>query len=117
MTVEITVQYFDGCPHWERAKQLVLDVTEEEAIPATIRTQKVDTRELAQMYEFRGSPTILIDGVDPFMDPHAPIDLSCRLFPTPEGLRGTPTKEQLIRAFQEPATTKPPAAKPRRQAP
>ena len=45
---------------------------------------------------FRGSPTVLVDGRDPFADESAPAGLSCRVFATPEGLRGAPTVGQLL---------------------
>jgi hypothetical protein len=45
---------------------------------------------------FRGSPTVLVDGRDPFADRQAPVGLSCRVYSTPEGLAGAPTVAQLI---------------------
>ncbi len=56
-----------------------------------MQRQKVDSLEEAERLSFRGSPTGLIDGEDPFADPTAPVGLSCRLFPTPTGLAGAPT--------------------------
>lgn len=44
---------------------------------------------------FSGSPTILVDGQDPFADQDAPIGLACRLYATEEGLQGAPTIAQL----------------------
>ncbi len=43
----------------------------------------------------RSSPTVLIDGVDPFADPDAPVGLSCRVYRTAGGVEGSPTLEQL----------------------
>lgn len=56
----------------------------------------VPTPEDAERLGFRGSPTILIDGEDPFADEAAPVGLACRVFATPDGLRGAPTVEQLV---------------------
>lgn len=50
---------------------------------------------------FRGSPTFLIDGSDPFLDPSEPgeqvwtVGLSCRLYQTGDGLHGCPTVAEL----------------------
>ncbi len=44
--------------------------------------------------------TVLVDGVDPFADASAPVGLSCRVFRTPDGLRGAPTVEQLVRVLR-----------------
>ncbi len=98
--MEITLQYFDGCPNWE-----VLDHRIAEALhgrtDASIIRQRVGTTEEAVRLGFHGSPTILIDGIDPFAEPSAPVGLACRVFRTPNGLAGSPTLEQLHAAFSE----------------
>ena len=98
--MEITMQYFDGCPNWE-----VLDHRIAEALhgrtDASIIRQRVETTEEAIRLGFHGSPTILIDGIDPFAEPSAPVGLACRVFRTPNGLAGSPTLEQLHAAFSE----------------
>lgn len=55
----------------------------------------VDTPEEAEAAQFRGSPTILIDGVDPFATGQETFGLACRLYQTPEGPAGSPTIEQI----------------------
>lgn len=55
----------------------------------------VATEEEAERVSFRGSPTILIDGVDPFAAGDEPIGLSCRIYRTPDGYAGSPTLEQI----------------------
>ena len=45
------------------------------------------------------SPSVLVDEVDPFADPDAPVGLSCRVYQTPDGMAGSPTLEQLRRAL------------------
>lgn len=98
--MEITLQYFDGCPNWE-----VLDHRIAEALhgrtDASIIRQRVETTEEAIRLGFHGSPTILIDGIDPFAEPSAPVGLACRVFRTPNGLAGSPTLEQLHAVFSE----------------
>jgi hypothetical protein len=47
-----------------------------------------------------GSPTLLIDGVDPFAAPGEPASLSCRLYRLPDGsLDGVPSLDQLRAAL------------------
>ncbi|WP_447942871.1 thioredoxin family protein [Microbacterium aurum] len=98
--MEITLQYFDGCPNWE-----ILDHRIAEALhgrtDASIIRQRVGTTEEAVRLGFHGSPTILIDGIDPFAEPSAPVGLACRVFRTPNGLAGSPTLEQLHAVFSE----------------
>jgi hypothetical protein len=55
----------------------------------------VETPEDADRLEFAGSPTILVDGVDPFAQKGATVGLTCRVYRTPDGLAGSPTADQL----------------------
>jgi hypothetical protein len=91
--MDVTLMYFDGCPHWritdDRLRRL------QEAIGFSLRHVQVDTPEEAERRGFRGSPTVLVDGVDPFAEDDAPSGLVCRLYATPDGPQGSPTLEQL----------------------
>ncbi|WP_235671118.1 hypothetical protein [Tomitella fengzijianii] len=102
--MEITLQYFDGCPNWE-----VLDRRLAEAVGgrSSVRVihQRVETAEDAQRLGFHGSPSLLIDGVDPFAGDHAPVGLACRVFRTPDGVAGSPTVDQLRAAIGGVATS------------
>jgi hypothetical protein len=77
------------------------------ANPYDLIYQEVTTAELADALVFRGSPSILIDGVDPFAQPDDPVWLSCWLYYTGEGLQPAPTAAQLEAALtgrRKPAT-------------
>ncbi len=99
--MDLTLLYFDDCPNWH-----VLDARLGEALravagdAATIRRLQVTTDEQAQELAFRGSPTLLIDGVDAFAEPDAPVGLSCRVYRTDEGISGSPTVAQLVDALR-----------------
>lgn len=99
--MNVTVQYFDGCPNWQRTVELVRQALRTAGESESALTlQAVQTAEEADHVGFRGSPTVLIDGTDPFGDPTAPVGLSCRVFRTPDGLAGAPTLEQLTAAVR-----------------
>lgn len=66
---------------------------------ATIVFQEVAGHEDAIVHRFRGSPTVLIDGVDPFGD-EAPLGLACRVYRTADGQTGSPTLHQLRDAIE-----------------
>lgn len=91
----MTLRYFDGCPNWQ-----VADAHLRQALDAmghgdvSVDHEKIETAEDAERLAFIGSPTVLIDGSDPFARPGAPVGLACRVYRTPEGLRGAPTVEQ-----------------------
>ncbi|WP_300016908.1 thioredoxin family protein [Pseudonocardia sp.] len=47
---------------------------------------------------FAGSPTVLIDGVDPFADQATPAaNLSCRVYRSADGVSGAPSLDELRR--------------------
>ena len=46
-----------------------------------------------------GSPTILIDGVDPFVEPGTETSWACRVFVSADGIQGAPSTEQLRAAM------------------
>ena len=95
--MHVSLLYFDGCPN-HHATQVLLDALLDEAgRDGTIQMINVDLPERAEALEFRGSPTVLINGDDPFLDTDAPVGLSCRIYPTDDGYRGTPP-EQALRA-------------------
>lgn len=99
--MDVTLLYFDGCPNWREA-QTRLDEAARVAgrSDVVVTLIPVPTLEDAERVSFRGSPTILINGADPFADANAPVGLACRVFPTPSGLRGAPTVEQLVAALR-----------------
>jgi hypothetical protein len=92
--MDVTLLYFDDCPNWLVANEH-LDELLSEHPEISITRRVVDTPEEAERTRFRGSPSILIDGVDPFADPDDPVGLSCRVYQTPDGPAGSPTLEQL----------------------
>jgi hypothetical protein len=82
------------CPHAEPVLQLVLRVL------AELRLDEVRPRVTvvgsAAVRGFAGSPTILIDGTDPFA-PSPPVSgLACRVYPGPSGL---PSRSELLAAL------------------
>ena len=95
--MDVSLLYFDGCPNHHATQELLEALLDEAGWDGTIQLVNVDSPERAEELEFRGSPTVLINGDDPFLDADAPVGLSCRIYPTDEGYRGTPP-EQALRA-------------------
>lgn len=48
---------------------------------------------------FAGSPTILVDGRDPFRSGGTTTELACRIYRTESGFAGTPSVDQLIQVL------------------
>ncbi len=96
---QVTLQYFDGCPNWRIAEERLVRLADEYGFP--LHRQRIDTPEQAERVGFGGSPTILVDGRDPFAaGGPAPTGLTCRVYPTPEGPQGAPTEDQLRAALR-----------------
>ena len=95
----MTLLFFDDCPNWRVADDR-LRALAREFTGVTVTHQGAKPRTRQEGVGFRGSPTILIDGVDPFATDSDPVGgLSCRVFVTPDGPAGSPTLEQLRQAF------------------
>lgn len=95
--MNVELQYIADCPHWR-----VIDARLSALRPKlgfTLNLRVVTTPEEAMRIGFRGSPTILVDGVDPFATGDEPVGLACRIYSTPGGLAGSPTAEQLLKAI------------------
>lgn len=98
--MNLELLYFDGCPNWPVARDRLAEALAlRDRTDAEIKYRMVETYEEAVTSGFIGSPTILIDGRDPFAEPGAQPSLSCRIYRTPEGLSGSPTVAQLVEAL------------------
>ena len=91
--MDVTLLYFDGCPSWQLADRRLRALAGEYGFEIAYR--KVETPEAAEELGFRGSPTVLVDGQDPFAEGDEPFGLSCRIYQTPDGPAGAPTLAQL----------------------
>lgn len=96
--MDVTLLYFDDCPNWKVIDAHLRELASERD-DLTISYQYVDTPEQAEQYRFRGSPSITVDGVDPFAGRDTEFGLSCRVYQTPDGPAGSPTIEQLREAL------------------
>ena len=94
--MKITIQFFDGCPHWElaerRLRQALADVGHEDV---QVTHQRIDSPEDAERFDFHGSPTFLVNGRDPFAGREAPGSLGCRIYQTEAGPQRAPSVPQL----------------------
>jgi hypothetical protein len=94
---DVTLMFFADCPNWQladsRLRQALARAGRDDVC---IEHRQITTAEQAEAVGFRGSPTVLVDGHDPFADPDAPTGLSCRVVRTEAGLAGAPTVEQLL---------------------
>jgi hypothetical protein len=88
--VEVTLLAVPGCPNAPLLEQrLAAAAAGLDGIGVARRVVRSE-REAAAL-GMRGSPTLLVGGVDPFATPGAPASLSCRLYRQADGsLAGAP---------------------------
>lgn len=96
----VTLLHIEGCAGGRTVEARLAALAEE--LGLVVERRVVATAEEAAAAGFRGSPTILVDGRDPFAAEEGPVSLSCRLYPTPSGLQGAPTLEQLREVLTAP---------------
>ncbi len=98
--MKMEILYFDGCPTYLEAEKTLQGVLEEKDVDAEVELVAVNTDAEAQEFRVPGSPTIRVDGEDLFPVPErAEYALGCRMYATPEGLKGSPTAEMLKEAL------------------
>lgn len=85
------------CPHATLAETLLRVTLNELCLPhVPVLTTVVETMSDAIRRGFTGSPTIMINGIDPWAPPDGKPALACRLYPSSAG---TPTQYSLARAL------------------
>ncbi|MFE2587185.1 hypothetical protein [Streptomyces sp. NPDC059378] len=96
--MRITVLTVPDCPNAPVIAERLARVLEGRG--AVVALVEVRDAGQAERFGMTGSPTVLIDGVDPFAVPGAPSSLSCRLYRGPDGrAEGAPGVADLQRAL------------------
>jgi protein-disulfide isomerase len=70
----------------------------------SVDRQVIEDEQEAARLGMHGSPTILVDGTDPFAEPGQSASMSCRLYLASDGrVNGAPSVSQLRQVIGEPA--------------
>jgi hypothetical protein len=93
--LKIEILYFSDCPSWKQTIKDINAVLDELGAEAEIELTQVETNEGAEGHKFPGSPTIRVKGKDLFPVIQSGFSLQCRVYQTPNGFKGTPTRERL----------------------
>ncbi|HEX5565740.1 MAG TPA: thioredoxin family protein [Streptomyces sp.] len=98
--MNIELLYFAGCPNWHLAQERLGEALAAVGRPGLeVSLRAVETDEEAQALRFPGSPTIRVNGHDPFPSTGQSYGVTCRVYATPNGLSGAPTVDQLVQAL------------------
>jgi hypothetical protein len=93
--MNIDILYTDDCPSWESGLKNLKAALKAEGLKAGIHLVRVKNEADAAHRKFLGSPSFCVDGVDLWPEKRNRYDLSCRVYATPQGMKGTPTVEML----------------------
>jgi hypothetical protein len=97
--VELTLLTVPACPNAAVFEEQLAAALAGHPRGVVRRREVADEREAAEA-GMHGSPTLLIDGVDPFAQPGQAPSMSCRLYPDADGhLAGAPPVQALRQAM------------------
>lgn len=83
--VKVELLWFPGCPNWQETGARLRQAVPLAGVDADVELVEVTTPEDAERLRFRGSPTVLVDGTDPFASEPDAVGLSCRVSGPPRG--------------------------------
>ena len=87
--------YFNGCPSWQDGLKNRKTALKAEGLKAQVRLVKVRKDKDAERLKFLGSPSYRVNGVDWWPEERQQYNLNCRVYHTPDGMKGAPTVDML----------------------
>lgn len=99
--MSVEVLYCDGCPNHEALLAHLRRLVACAATKDEVTLRRIESQREAERERFLGSPTVRVNGadVDPGASQRTDFGMKCRLYATPEGLRGTPPDAWLLAAL------------------
>jgi hypothetical protein len=111
--IDVELLLIPDCPNGSTAHELLRSSLRDAGLLSTpIRVSVIDSQRAAVQRGFVSSPTILINGVDPFAEAGRPPALACRVYPSPSGPSGLPPADQVRAAITAAGSTSPPPETP-----
>ena len=89
--MKVELLYFDGCPSWQSGLQNLHSALNTNGLPVSGELVQVMDNDDAARKKFLGSPSFRINGVDLWGEERDAYSLSCRVYATPEGMKGSPS--------------------------
>lgn len=97
--MDVEILTVPDCPNLGPTRQHLDAALATVGVAANVCVTEVRDAETAARTGMRGSPTVVIDGQDAVATDAPEGTLSCRLYSSPDGLRGAPSVDQLIQAL------------------
>ncbi|HDZ86963.1 MAG TPA: DUF2703 domain-containing protein [Actinobacteria bacterium] len=101
--MQIQFLYFDGCPAWQGGLENLKQALKQSNLSEDFETVKIETDDEAKKHHFIGSPTIRVDGedIDPAAQGQTISRKGCRIYKTPEGIKGEPTVRMITEVIKK----------------
>lgn len=100
MASTITILHTADCPNMALLRERLADALERLGDPTLeVVTAVVTDPDDAVRRAFRGSPALVVDGIDLFAPPGAPPAFACRTYRTEAGVEGAPSVDQIVTAL------------------
>lgn len=97
--MQVDILYVPDCPNLATARSAIEAALAQLGAEVTVQEVEVTSSADAERLGMRGSPTILIDGRDPFAG-GAEASVSCRLYRSQQGLGGAPSVDELVEVLR-----------------
>lgn len=98
--VKVELLYFDGCPSWQSGLQNLHSALKANGLDVSVELVQVMDNGDAARRKFLGSPSFRINGIDLWDEERDTYSLSCRVYATPEGMKGSPSVVMLQEAIR-----------------
>lgn len=89
--MKVELLYFDGCPFWQSGLQNLHSALEANGLDVSVELVQVLDNDDAARSKFLGSPSFRVNGIDLWNEERDTYSLSCRVYATPEGMKGSPS--------------------------
>jgi len=93
--MKIELLYFEDCPSWQIALENIKSALRIEGLNVPVELIQILDNDDAGKKRFLGSPSIRINGIELWDEKREVYSLSCRVYATPEGIKGSPTVSML----------------------
>ncbi len=93
--MKIELLYFDGCPSWQSGLKNLQSVLKANGLVVSVELAQVFDNDDAARKKFLGSPSFRINGIELWEEQRDVYSMSCRVYATPEGMKGSPTGSML----------------------
>jgi len=97
--MKIELLYFEGCSSWQIGLENIKSALQAEGLDVSVHLVKIKDDSDAAQKKFLGSPSFRLNGLELWNEERDTFSMSCRLYTTPEGMKGSPTVSMLQEAI------------------